>query len=546
MRPILTAILAIAMVMAAHGSYARDILVLVGNTDYDDLPGIRRGLDFEPIRDAANQNGFDVLELSDAEAPYIQDRFSERVGDLSGAERLIVVLGGHFATDGNETWLLGTDAPRGLALFEVGRAGLPLSPLMRILAGKPGSGFLMLATDNRPLRLGTGLETGVVTGDIPQGVTVVEGEGDALLEILVEGIFAGVPAGSAVAARPGDVIGRGYLPEMSPIGDAGLRETVRTRAAERVVWLAAEREGTVESYENYLRSFPDGRYSDVAQGRIAEMNRPESPEAMAAGEESELKLSRQERAQVQRNLSVIGYDPRGIDGIFGPGTRSALSQWQRDEGLEATGYITGNQLIRLEEAAVERQAALEEEAQLRQEERDRADARFWQDTGADGSERGLREYLESYPDGLYAEQAERELSAIEAERQAEAAEADREAWDEAAARDTVRSYERYLDRYPDGAFASAARSRIAEIRGVNAISEEQIAEARAEENRVLANPITRLLVERRLEQLGHQPGRADGQFDEQTRRAIRRYQEARDLPVTGYVSQQTLVRMLAG
>ena len=35
-----------------------------------------------------------------------------------------------------------------------------------------------------------------------------------------------------------------------------------------------------------------------------------------------------------------GHDPRGVDGIFGPGTRAALSAWQTAEGLEATGYLT--------------------------------------------------------------------------------------------------------------------------------------------------------------------------------------------------------------
>ena len=74
----------------------------------------------------------------------------------------------------------------------------------------------------------------------------------------------------------------------------------------------------------------------------------------------------------------------------------------------------------------------------------------------------------------------------------------------------------------------------------------EIEQARANEARVLANPITRLLVERRLQQLGLKPGNADGKFDEATRKAIRRYQRARELPVTGFVTQQTLVRLLSG
>ena len=59
------------------------------------------------------------------------------------------------------------------------------------------------------------------------------------------------------------------------------------------------------------------------------------------------------------------------------------------------------------------------------------------------------------------------------------------------------------------------------------------------------NPIVRSLVEQRLAHLNLDPGPTDGVFDDNTRRAIRRYQQARNLPATGYLSQQTLVRLLA-
>jgi peptidoglycan hydrolase-like protein with peptidoglycan-binding domain len=53
------------------------------------------------------------------------------------------------------------------------------------------------------------------------------------------------------------------------------------------------------------------------------------------------------------------------------------------------------------------------------------------------------------------------------------------------------------------------------------------------------------LIEQRLDALGLKPGEIDGEFDKSTRRAIRRYQQSRDIPVTGYLSQQTVVRILA-
>ena len=39
-------------------------------------------------------------------------------------------------------------------------------------------------------------------------------------------------------------------------------------------------------------------------------------------------------------------------------------------------------------------------------------------------------------------------------------------------------------------------------------------------------------------------GKIDGAFDRQTRRALRQFQRARNLPVTGFVSQQTMVLLM--
>ena len=64
-------------------------------------------------------------------------------------------------------------------------------------------------------------------------------------------------------------------------------------------------------------------------------------------EERLLSLTSSERREVQRSLTQLGYNTRGIDGAFGQNTRRALSAWQRDEGLRASGYITADQLREL-------------------------------------------------------------------------------------------------------------------------------------------------------------------------------------------------------
>jgi len=64
----------------------------------------------------------------------------------------------------------------------------------------------------------------------------------------------------------------------------------------------------------------------------------------AALEESLLELTRTERVDLQRRLTRLGYNTLRTDGTFGPATRRAIAEWQRDEGQPATGYLTADQV----------------------------------------------------------------------------------------------------------------------------------------------------------------------------------------------------------
>src|SRR5690606_8176139 len=102
---------------------------------------------------------------------------------------------------------------------------------------------------------------------------------------------------------------------------------------------------------------------------------------------------------VQRHLSRLGLQPGAADGVFGPRTRLAISGWQRANGLAVTGHLTGPQVRMIAEQAEGR--ATEAAAQ------DRA---FWRQSGASGDAGGLRAYLDRYPQGIHAEAARRQLA----------------------------------------------------------------------------------------------------------------------------------------
>lgn len=61
-------------------------------------------------------------------------------------------------------------------------------------------------------------------------------------------------------------------------------------------------------------------------------------------EEGLLGLTYDERREVQRRLTALGYNTYGIDGDLGANSRRALAAWQRDENQRASGYLTADQL----------------------------------------------------------------------------------------------------------------------------------------------------------------------------------------------------------
>lgn len=55
--------------------------------------------------------------------------------------------------------------------------------------------------------------------------------------------------------------------------------------------------------------------------------------------ESDRPISFDQKEQLQRRLTALGFDTGGIDGQVGPATRKAIRAWQRANGLPADGYV---------------------------------------------------------------------------------------------------------------------------------------------------------------------------------------------------------------
>ena len=544
----------LGLALAAIAPAARaDTALLLVNDRYVAAQNLREAAAVEALRASLRASGFDVILVSDGDG----DDMREGLSDLLSADeqsRLLIAAVGHFARSDADSWLLGTDVDRP-DLATVGGEGLSLSVLLEVAARVPGRAVVLLGLERRAIELGRGLGVGIGRIEAPQGVTVIAGAPERLAEfattvLLVPG--ADLPAalgdgsglrafGFVSAAVPFLPAAAAPLPQVVPPGPPPA--TVQPGAEETALWSAAQELNTAGAYRAYLVRYPAGVYAAEARARIASIEN--DPQARAEAAETALNLSREQRQQIQRSLSILDFDTRGIDGIFGAATRTAIRAWQVAQGLAATGYLDADQVNRLGQQAALRAAELEEQARIAREAAERADRAYWQVTGQGATEAGLRDYLGRYPDGLFAEQAEARLDEFERAARAEAEARDRAAWDVARSYDTVPAYRGYINDFPEGAFTDRALARIDQLTGGGGPSAAEIAELEAREAALNLPPVTRSLIEQRLEVLGLEPGRVDGRFDDRTRRAIRRYQDARGLPVTGYLDQQSVVRILA-
>lgn len=463
------------------------------------------------LSDGLEAAGYRVISRDGSRAD-LAEAFSDAAGRIDGDGRLMLLWFGETRASRNETWLL-PEGFEGSTVADAEFGAISLSLLMEMAAALPGRSAVILGLPAAEGDVGDpgpmALRAGIAAGEPPQGVLLVSGAAGSVVDAVTRDLLSeNSTAAQAVAQFDEGVFASGFV---SPdFGFGALSGRVDESGA-------AEEES--------------------APPVVTEQVRPEQ------AVEDALALDQPTRRRVQQQLSILGYDPRGIDGVFGPGTRAALREWQSERSLAGDGYLSGSQVSSLDEEADERSARLAEAAEKTRREEEAADAAFWQTTGANGSAADFRAYLGRYPDGIYADEARDELERLDARARASAQAEDRAAWDAAVAAGDVASYGKYLDARPDGAFAGEARARIAAIRSEPDRIKADKAAAETEKNLGL-NRASRALIEAQLGTLGFDAGDPDGKFDKATRRALREFQTRQGLPVTGHVDARLVQALI--
>jgi peptidoglycan hydrolase-like protein with peptidoglycan-binding domain len=543
---------------AASLAQAQDAALIVGITDYAALPDVTGGIEVAQAGAALNTAGFRVFGSGNGatDSTAVQGQGNAFAALSPDADRMVVVLAGQFVNDGTRSWLLTADSPQP-APFTVGQRSLSVETAMMLLAQTPGSAVLVLGEQDSDADIaGPGLLSGIGDLTIPSGVTVVRGDVAAARNLLRDVIA--VPGGDVIAAvrKSKSLTASGFVPGRLVLVPSGQTPSAPVPQAtndvvtgvtadlatmfEGSAWEQARKSDTQASYAAYLDRFPNGANAGDAVARLQALRDPNLALKQA---EDDLKLPVEARRAVQRNLQVLGFDTRGIDGIFGPGTRGAIKTWQGQNNTAQTGYLTADTIGRINDQAARRAAELELQAEQRRAANRAADRTDWEKAAATGTIASLREYLEKHPDGQFAAQAGKAIEERQRAARTAAARDDMQDWDGVAATNTIDAYNGYLAAHPNGGFRDEAAARIRQLQQAVAAQQDNSAAA-ATERQLALDPISLRLVEARLQQLGLQPGAVDGRIDADTRGAIRRYQRDRQLTASGYLDQATVSQML--
>lgn len=590
--------MAVGAVMAAGGwAWAEDAALVIGNAKYDHAPkALAAEADARAAAEALEKAGYEVtlgVNLSRVKMRAAMDEFAR---DAEDAEKVVIFFSGHAMRMNGQTFLAPVDF-RPVGPVSVAFDGAPFAALQALAAEKGEGSIIFLdgaqldgfdATDYAepgiaPISAEKGAR--VVSAAAPGWAIRRSSEGRSKFGKAVTDHFlaAGVAYPEALE-KAGDAVWSTGADGPLILVDAAAEAESSGDGVELAFWRSVEAGGTEADYRAYLSRYPNGLFAAIAQNRVkaastdpedrrSQPNRQKTAAEIAAEGEASLNLGREERRRIQGDLTALGYDTRGVDGIFGRGTRGAIRGWQEAEGETATGFLTADQIAKLRDdakAEIARQEARKaEQARLSAEEAAAEEAAFWERTQQVNTVGAYQRYLRRYPEGKNAGEATRILNRVQREQE-------EAIWEEAKRVDTAAAYDRYLDLYPNGRWQEIAQRRLEARRADQAPQDDEAAfraaadegTARAYADFFRAYPDSRFAEEarrrntalkeeayqrrearlnlsgddwrgigQRLQALGFRVGAISASPTNDLRRAIFNYRRSRGLPEHNYVDE---------
>jgi peptidoglycan hydrolase-like protein with peptidoglycan-binding domain len=158
--------------------------------------------------------------------------------------------------------------------------------------------------------------------------------------------------GAVMGVQPAPAPGQSLGDTLSDVARSLLAQEM-----DRNAFAEAQRIGTVAAWQDYLARFPSGQFRPEAQAALIRLGATRPSPVMPqpptpARIEAEMGLTFVQRREIQQQLTRLGFDTRGADGVWGANTRAAIARWQGANREEVTGY-----LIRPQVTLIARQAA---------------------------------------------------------------------------------------------------------------------------------------------------------------------------------------------
>ncbi len=475
---------------------AADVALVIGNADYRRAPDARTAeSDARLVAEALSDGGYDVMLGINLDRSTMRARLGRFARKISNADRVVFYFSGHALRSDGESYLAAVDQ-RNTSLVSVTMDGAPLDLVLRLAASRPGRSVVFVdAAQYNGYTPNAVTEPGLAQIAAPDGVLVVS------------------------AAAPGRAIrrrGSGPSRFARTVADDFLRPGNRAMRAARRMAAPAWSTGALRPGFRLVRQGASG--GSVNAASPAEIER-------------RLNLTRSQRREVQETLSLLGHDPRGIDGVFGAGSRTAIRLWQRTNNLTETGYLDTDQ-----HALLLRQG---------QEAGPGRDDRDWERAVSIGTGDAYRDYLAEHSDGRHADGARDALKRMARAGSDDLAYRERRFWRQARQDNIAEAYRDYLERYPNGIWQPEAEERLAALGSSSSTTDSTGSADPADEERALnLTRNDRLSVEQRLNILGFSPGAMDGFFDSSTRWAIEGYQRSRGFEANGYLDRPVLSRLV--
>lgn len=539
----------------ANPASGKRIALVIGNGNYhyDNLPKLPNPThDAEDIAKALRGFGFEVIEIKDQSLEGMNEAITEFGRKITDSEAALFYFAGHGLQVKGQNYLVPTNA-RIESESQVPYQSVNVNQLLDEMDnGKSRANIVMLdACRNNPIsgKFRSGATRGLAApASQPKGTVIVyatdpgnvAADGKGRNGLFTAGLLTAFKGGDlslgGVLTRASEEVERGSDKKQIPYvnGPMTLQKDfhfgqgtqvaslisvpARVKTKEEIeddYWNDIKDSNDLTSFEQYSKAYPEGRYLNSANLKIAQIRKrvrevaaATSPPALAQQavraktkdqiEDDTWSTAETANAVEAINAYLVGYPkgryqaqarvklaalktaPSKLVATANPITASPAREdnetalWNEVKASSNKGDYE----VYLAQYSKGKYAALAKGRIKKLEDEDAAEAvrreqDAWEAADKSGSEYGYQTYLKGWPAGRYAGLAQARLRKLQADL---ATRQEQELWQKAQAGENAQSVQAYLDNYPRGNYVAAAQEKLAAIRKAEAERTKRLAE----------------------------------------------------------------------